>query len=51
MRRDLSLVTLATVSALTLVGSMTHTSGRSHLGQLRLQGRKWGYPGNCQFST
>jgi len=52
MRRHLSLATLATVSALTLVGYMTPAPAAEAIQDTYcLQGRKWGYPGNCQFST
>ncbi len=37
MRRHVSLAVLATISALTTVGSISPA--------------KWGYPGNCQFSS
>lgn len=52
MRRNLSLASLATVSALTLVGSMAPVPAAEAIqDSYCLQGRKWGYPGNCQFST
>lgn len=53
MRRNLSLAILAAVSALTVAGSMSSTSAMAEPIQDRycLQGRQWGYPGNCQFSS
>ncbi len=49
MSRRISLAVLATISALTAVAS----SSPADAGQDRycLQGRQWGYPGNCQFSS
>ena len=52
MRRKLFLVVLTTLSALTVVGSMTPAPAAEAIQDTYcLQGRKWGYPGNCQFST
>lgn len=49
MSRRMSLAVLAAISALTAVAS----SSPADAGQDRycLQGRQWGYPGNCQFSS
>ena len=52
MPRHISLAVLATVSALTVVGSVTSAPAAEAIqDQYCLQGRQWGYPGNCQFST
>jgi Protein of unknown function (DUF3551) len=51
MHRHISLAVLATVSALTVVGSVTPAPAEAIQDQYCLQGRQWGYPGNCQFST
>lgn len=52
MRRHVSLAILATVSALTVVGSMTPAPAVEAVqDSFCLQGRQWGYPGNCQFSS
>jgi hypothetical protein len=52
MRRNLSLAILATASALTVVGSMTPAPAAEAIQDTYcLQGRVWGYPGNCQFSN
>jgi hypothetical protein len=52
MRRHVSLAILATVSALTVVGSMSPAPAREAIqDSFCLQGRQWGYPGNCQFSS
>jgi Protein of unknown function (DUF3551) len=52
MRRNVSLAILATVSALTVVGSMSPAPAREAIqDSFCLQGRQWGYPGNCQFSS
>ena len=53
MRRNVSLALLAAVSALTAVGSMSPAPATAEAIQDRycLQGRNWGYPGNCQFSS
>jgi hypothetical protein len=51
MRRHISLAVLATVSALTVAGSVTPASAEAIQDRYCLQGRKWGYPGNCLFST
>jgi hypothetical protein len=52
MRRHVFLAILATVSALTVVGSMSPAPAREAIqDSFCLQGRQWGYPGNCQFSS
>ncbi len=51
MRRQLALAVLAIVSALTVAGSTTPASAEAIQDRYCLQGRQWGYPGNCQFST
>jgi hypothetical protein len=51
MRRNVSLAILATVSALTVVGSMSPAAAEPMQDSFCLQGRQWGYPGNCQFSS
>ena len=51
MRHHLTVATLATVAALTVVGSVTPAAAEAIQDQYCLQGRQWGYPGNCQFST
>ena len=50
MRRRISLAILAAVSALTVVGSTAPASAGAQ-DRYCLQGRRWGYPGNCQFSS
>ena len=52
MRRNISFAILATVSALTVVGSMSAAAAKEAIqDSFCLQGRTWGYPGNCQFSS
>jgi hypothetical protein len=52
MRRNVSLAILATVSALTVVGTMSSAPAKEAIqDSFCLQGRQWGYPGNCQFSS
>ena len=51
MRRNSSLAIMAAVSALTVVGSVLPVYAEPIQDQYCLQGRKWGYPGNCQFSS
>ena len=51
MYRQISVAVLATVAALTVVGSVTPASAEAIQDQYCLQGRSWGYPGNCLFST
>ena len=50
MRRHVSLTVLATISALTAVGSIS-AAAEATQDRYCLQGRQWGYPGNCQFSS
>ena len=51
MRRHVSLAALATISALTTVGSISPAPAEAIQDRYCLQGRQWGYPGNCQFSS
>ena len=54
MPRKFSLAILATVSTLTVAGSVLTAlpaAAEAIQDQYCLQGRKWGYPGNCQFSS
>jgi hypothetical protein len=51
MRRRVSLAVLATISALTAVGSISPAAAEAIQDRYCLQGRQWGYPGNCQFSN
>jgi hypothetical protein len=51
MRRHVSLAVLATISALTALGSISPAAAEAIQDRYCLQGRKWGYPGNCQFSS
>jgi len=51
MRRHVSLAVLATISALATVGSISPAPAEAIQDRYCLQGRKWGYPGNCQFSN
>jgi len=52
MRRNISLAVLAAVSALTVFGSMSPApAAEVTQDSYCLQGRQWGYPGNCQFSN
>ena len=51
MRRHVSLAVLATISALTTVGSISPAPAEAIQDRYCLQGRQWGYPGNCQFSS
>jgi hypothetical protein len=48
MRCHTSLALMATVSILTAVGSVYPAAAQD---RYCLQGRQWGYPGNCQFSS
>ena len=50
MRRQISLAILTAVSALTVVAA-TPAPAEAAQDRYCLQGRQWGYPGNCQFST
>ena len=51
MRSQISVAILATVAALTVAASMTPASAEAIQDRYCLQGRQWGYPGNCQFSN
>jgi Protein of unknown function (DUF3551). len=51
MRRHVSFAALAVVSALTALGSISPADARGIQDRYCLQGRIWGYPGNCQFSS
>jgi hypothetical protein len=51
MHRQLSVAVLAIVSALTVAGSVTPATAEAIQDRYCLQGRQWGYPGNCLFST
>ena len=51
MHRQITLAALAIVSALTVAGSVTPASAEAIQDRYCLQGRSWGYPGNCEFST
>ncbi len=50
MRRA-SLAILATASILSAIGSIAPAAAEPIQDRYCLQGRRWGYPGNCQFST
>lgn len=49
MRRRISLAILTAMSALAAVGSVSPAGAAQD--SFCLQGRRWGYPGNCQFSS
>jgi hypothetical protein len=51
MRRHVSFAALAVVSALTALGSISPADAGGIQDRYCLQGRIWGYPGNCQFSN
>jgi hypothetical protein len=54
MPRKFSIAILTTVSALTVAGSVLTAlpaDAEAIQDQWCLQGRRWGYPGNCQFSS
>jgi hypothetical protein len=51
MCRPLSVAILAAVSALTTVAQVSPAPAEAIQDRYCLQGRKWGYPGNCQFSS
>jgi hypothetical protein len=51
MPRPISVAVLAVLSALTTIGSVTPAPAEAIQDRYCLQGRQWGYPGNCQFST
>jgi hypothetical protein len=50
MRLKVTLAILATMSALTAVSSAPAAAAGIQ-DRYCLQGRQWGYPGNCQFSS
>jgi len=49
MRRPILFAVLAAVSGGTAIGSISPAAAAQE--QYCLQGRQWGYPGNCQFSS
>jgi hypothetical protein len=51
MRRQLSLAILAIVSTIAVVDFVAPAVAGPIQDQYCLQGRRWGYPGNCQFSS
>jgi hypothetical protein len=51
LRGSVSLAVLATISALIAVASISPASAEAIQDSYCLQGRTWGYPGNCQFSS
>jgi Protein of unknown function (DUF3551) len=51
MYRQMSLAVLAAVSAVAVMGSVTPVPAEAIQDRYCLQGRSWGYPGNCLFST
>ena len=51
MPRRMCVAVLAILSALTMLGSVTPAPAEAIQDRYCLQGRQWGYPGNCQFST
>ncbi|HKO72153.1 MAG TPA: DUF3551 domain-containing protein [Bradyrhizobium sp.] len=51
MRRYVAQAALAAVLALTAAGSLSPAAAHGIQDQFCLQGRSWGYPGNCQFSS
>ena len=52
MRRHVTQAALALVFVLTIVGSLSPAAAQGRIqDQFCLQGRAWGYPGNCQFSS
>jgi Protein of unknown function (DUF3551) len=52
MPRQMSLAVLAAVCVLTVAGSVTPAPAAEAIqDQYCLQGRSWGYPGNCEFSS
>ena len=51
MRGFVSLGALATIAALTIFGSISPAAAEAIQDRYCLQGRTWGYPGNCQFSN
>jgi len=51
MRRRAFLAVLANISAFTAVGSVSLAEAAGLQDRYCLQGRQWGYPGNCQFTN
>jgi len=51
MRCRTSLAVLATLSTLIAAGSIVPAAAQGVQDRFCLQGRQWGYPGNCQFSS
>jgi hypothetical protein len=52
VRGSVSLAVLATISALTItVATISPAPAEAIQDRYCLQGRIWGYPGNCQFSS
>jgi hypothetical protein len=51
MRRQVSLAVLAIASTLASIEPITAGPAQAIQDRYCLQGRIWGYPGNCQFST
>jgi hypothetical protein len=52
MRRHVTQAILAAVFALAAAGSLSPAAAQPRIqDQFCLQGRIWGYPGNCQFSS
>ena len=51
MRRQLYIATLAVVSTLAVLDSVAPAAAEAIQDQYCLQGRRWGIPGNCQFSS
>jgi Protein of unknown function (DUF3551) len=52
MRRHIAQAVLATIFAVTIAGSISPAAAQGRIqDQFCLQGRSWGYPGNCQFSS
>ena len=49
--RQVSLALLTAVSALTVAASAIPSPAEARQDRYCLQGRQWGYPGNCQFSN
>ena len=51
MPRHIFAAVLAPLSALIVLGSASSAPAEAIQDRFCLQGRQWGYPGNCQFST
>jgi Protein of unknown function (DUF3551) len=52
MHRHVTQAFLAAVLALAAAGSLSPAAAQGRIqDQFCLQGRTWGYPGNCQFSS